>query len=227
MHKNAFRHAFKEVYDMPHAHIDMVSHHGLTDKLVIQNTMKHLGLSHEAIWQKMPQAVAKMVEYSQAHPTNGEGLEVLPGVETLLRALASRGDVLVGLVTGNLVEIAWLKMRALGLEGLFTEPKFGGFGSDHTERSELVRIARGAAEQILRQRSAHDSPVPCIGAHWHVGDTPNDMKAAVIGEARALGVLTGVFTEAELLEALGSGRGAILNDLSELEAVMKVFGLSL
>ncbi len=36
----------------------------------------------------------------------------------------------VGLVTGNLEPIAWGKMQALGLLEAFSEPHFGGFGSD-------------------------------------------------------------------------------------------------
>lgn len=35
------------------------------------------------------------------------------------------------LVTGNLEPIGWAKMRALGIEPLFTRPLFGGFGTDH------------------------------------------------------------------------------------------------
>jgi len=42
-----------------------------------------------------------------------------------------RGDVAVGLVTGNLEPIAWGKMQALGLLEAFSEPHFGGFGSDY------------------------------------------------------------------------------------------------
>ena len=37
----------------------------------------------------------------------------------------------VGLVTGNLEPIAWGKMQALGLLEAFSEPHFGGFGSDY------------------------------------------------------------------------------------------------
>lgn len=54
------------------------------------------------------------------------------------------------LVTGNLEPIGWAKMRALGIAHLFTEPNFGGFGSDFCsgdtefmwkDRCEFVKIA--------------------------------------------------------------------------------------
>lgn len=44
--------------------------------------------------------------------------------------MQARGDVLTCLVTGNLEPIGWAKMQALGLKQLFSEPHFGGFGSE-------------------------------------------------------------------------------------------------
>ena len=62
-----------------------------------------------------------------------------------------RKDVSFGLVTGNLEPIGWGKMRALGVLSLFSEPLWGGFGSDFCsgdtgepwrDRGELVRLAK-------------------------------------------------------------------------------------
>ena len=44
--------------------------------------------------------------------------------------MQARGNVLTCLVTGNLEPIGWAKMQALGLKQLFSEPNFGGFGSE-------------------------------------------------------------------------------------------------
>jgi hypothetical protein len=59
--------------------------------------------------------------------------------------LQARPDVATCLVTGNLEPIGWGKMRALGIEHLFTQPRFGGFGSDHC-RWALRGRGSGAAE---------------------------------------------------------------------------------
>ena len=62
----------------------------------------------------------------------------------------ARKDVAYGLVTGNLQVIGWGKMEALGIAADFSQPLFGGFGSDYCsgntaetwrDRGELVRIA--------------------------------------------------------------------------------------
>lgn len=60
-------------------------------------------------------------------------------------------------MTGNLQPIGWAKMEALGIKHLFSEPYFGGFGSDYCnpdnsdqswkDRAELVKIAAQKAEK--------------------------------------------------------------------------------
>ena len=62
--------------------------------------------------------------------------EVLPGVLSLLSELSMRDDVVLGLGTGNTEPAAFAKLARGGLDSFFT---FGGFGSDHTDRAELLR----------------------------------------------------------------------------------------
>ena len=81
-------------------------------------------------------------------------------MKDLLVTLAAREDVVVALVTGNLEQIAWTKMRRLGIYEHFTAPGLGGFGSDHTLRGELVKIAA--------VRTAEELGVE-VGARFHVG----------------------------------------------------------
>ena len=73
--------------------------------------------------------------------------------------MQDRDDVLTCLVTGNLQPIGWAKMEALGIKHLFSEPCFGGFGSDYCnpdnsdqswkDRAELVKIAAQKAEKLF------------------------------------------------------------------------------
>jgi len=159
-----------------------------------------------------------MVEYAMQHASEvGEGLEVLAGVRELLEALARRDEVVVGLVTGNLEDIAWLKMEGLGIRQYFSVPNFGGFGSDHSERGELVRIAANRAEQLFpggfRLRA-------------HVGDTPNDIRAAEYGGALAIGVCTGIFSQKELRDVSQSETPAIiLDNLLNTKSFLGILGL--
>lgn len=59
----------------------------------------------------MPELQESMIRFALSNQERAaEGLEALPGVPELLRALAARQDVLTCLVTGNLEPIAWLKV---------------------------------------------------------------------------------------------------------------------
>jgi len=213
-HKGAFTHAFKEVHGIADASIDEIVHHGLTDALVSARLLAHRGVAADEIERRWPEVAASMVRYAEAHRLEaGDGLQLLPGVFEALSLLKERGAV-VGLVTGNLVDIAKFKMEALGIRHLFTQlpglELFGGFGSDHAERGELVRIAAARAR-------AHAAG---ITVSWHVGDTPADVTAAQFGGARAIGVCTGVFPAAQLLAA--NPEAAIFSDLSDTHRLLEV-----
>lgn len=126
MHTLAFNHAYKKVFGVD-ANISEVKHAGSTDQLILLHVLLNRGFDKSEVVAKMPELKQAMVEYAEANSeTAGEGLELLPGVEATLKALQKREDVRVGLVTGNLEPIAWMKMRALGIHGYFSEPNFGG-----------------------------------------------------------------------------------------------------
>ncbi len=164
--------------------MDQVEHHGMTDPLILIKVQLHRGLSQEEAKDNLEPLKAAMVEYAMANkppPTKASGLVLLPGVTELLERLqaASRvHNLKVGLVTGNLEPIAWSKMEALGIRHLFSEPSFGGFGSDYcshniengaADRAELVRIA-------ARRAAATASGFEVV-ARFHIGDAPNDVLA--------------------------------------------------
>ncbi len=112
-------------------------------------------------------------------------------------------------------------MEALGLYPLFTKPVFGGFGSDHCsgnteeswrDRAELVRIAYRKAVA-----AGYD-----VESHIHVGDTPADILAAEHGGARAVGVLTGVFSKQELLDVSKEESTVILEGLHAVDEFLEL-----
>jgi len=219
-HKDAFAHAFKIVHGLD-TNIDVIAHHGSTDQLVIESVLKHHGVERDVIWAKMPECCDAMLAYAYGSAAAGfaaTGLELLPGVKELLSRLAERDDCVVALVTGNLERIAWIKMKALGVEGLFTKPGIGGFGSDDTERGALVRIAR--------KRCLEKLGVEVVAA-VHVGDTPNDVKAAEVGDAKAIAVTTGVFDADALLNAAGDKANVtVMDGLTDVDAVLRACGLA-
>lgn len=227
MHRGAFAHAFKSVCGFE-ASIDEVPHHGMTDPLILLKVQLHRGLSHADACNNLDALKTAMVEYALANkppPSEESGLVLLPGVKAFLERLHQRPDVYVGLCTGNLEPIAWSKMEALGIRHLFTEPPIGGFGSDYCgmdidkgaeDRAELVKTA---AKRVAAVR-----PGLRIGRCLHIGDAPNDVKAAVMASAEPIGVTTGIFSREELLVAAPSC--LVLDDLSKTDEVLMALGLS-
>ena len=218
-HKDAFAHGFRHVYGIETT-IDVISHHGSTDQLVTESVLKFHGYDDGEIWSKMPEHVRAMSEYAvNCDADAAHGLELLPGVLDLLQNLKSRDDVVVCLVTGNLEPIGWAKMERLEIAEYFTPPRFGGFGSDHTDRGELVRIAA--------ERCMVNFPNADLGdRRFHFGDTPNDVKAAEVAGATAIGLLTGIFSRRELAESSRLESPIIFDDLSRTDDVLKAMGLA-
>ena len=133
----------------------------------------------------------------------------LPGAAQVLRALSEHGDVTQSVLTGNTRPAAETKLRAFGLEE-HLDFEIGAYGTDSDTRASLVAIARQRAGRAHgRPYAAEDTVL--------IGDTPNDVAAALGGGARIIAVATGKDTAADLAAA---GARAVLPDLTDTRAVL-------
>ena len=133
---------------------------------------------------------------------------LMPGVPALLDRLEARGDVVLGLLTGNVVRGAGLKLRAGGLDP--DRFRVGAYGSDSAHRPDLPAIAAARAAPLF-------GGTPGGAAVVIVGDTPADVTCGRGIGARAVAVATGSYAVAVLQEA---GAHAAFDDLSDTEAVL-------
>lgn len=130
------------------------------------------------------------------------------GAHEALAALAARDGVVQSLLTGNLEANAAVKLGAFGLER-YVDLEVGGYGSDpHTERSDLVAVARA------RAGAKYGEPTATV----LVGDTPLDVRAAHAAGARAVAVATGPYGAPSLRAA---GADAVLSDLRDTAALVR------
>ena len=204
-HPNAFRSAIKEVYGVD-ANIDSINYEGMTDQQIILEVLLKKGLSEDDIKLKLQECMNLMSEhFSQA--IGKEEIRPMAGVRELLDEL-NKHHLIMGLVTGNVEKIARIKLSRAGLEKYF---KVGGFGSDHINRAELVKLAIKEAKEKFK--------LPDGKIVFVIGDTPKDIKAAVEGGAIAVGVATGIHTKEELNEA---GAHAVLKNLQDKNKVLEV-----
>lgn len=107
-------------------------------------------------------------------------------IESVL--VAKQEGYRVGLCTGNFEKVAYAKVKAAGLDGVFT---FGGFGGRHENRNDLP----ASADQ--NYRGIHGGK-PTPNQYVIIGDTPNDIRCAKYFGAKAIAVTTGGFSMEEL-----------------------------
>jgi len=140
----------------------------------------------------------------------GGGPGVLPGVRSLLERLAGDQTYHVALLTGNFSQTAEIKLGYFDLWRHFT---WGAFGEDAVHRNDLLPVALAR----FRERTGQDiAPADVV----IIGDTPNDVEVARVGQARSVCVTTGQFDRASLLAA---GADVVFHDLSDVDEVLRVF----
>jgi phosphoglycolate phosphatase-like HAD superfamily hydrolase len=113
---------------------------------------------------------------------------ILPGVLQLLEQLASQPDTTLGLLTGNLVRGAKLKLQHYDLWRFFA---FGGFADDHHDRNELGAFALS--------RALEGTGINFAGSQVDViGDTGHDIACGKAFGARTIAVATGGWSREQL-----------------------------
>ena len=187
--KIAFARALRETYATA-GPVGTFRFAGMTDPECVTEIMRLAGVAEEVIHQRRDECLRRYVEHLESEMPNYEGARLFPGVRELLERLNKLDDVVVGLLTGNVLRGAQLKLRRWNLEPYF---RFGAFGDDHADRSVLAAIALEKARALLGQ--------PFMGSDTTViGDTPKDISCARAIGARAVAVATGQVTRQELAE---------------------------
>ncbi|HEX8371995.1 MAG TPA: HAD family hydrolase [Chthoniobacterales bacterium] len=115
---------------------------------------------------------------------------LLPGILELLTEIKKRPELVVALLTGNLVRGAEIKLAHFGIWHFF---EFGAFADDHHIRNELGPFARARALE------KHGVEFPPEGIYV-VGDTPKDIACGRAIGAKTVAVATGEYSTAELAE---------------------------
>lgn len=125
---------------------------------------------------------------------------LMPGVEAVLEHLTGR-NALLGVATGNLEAIGWIKLERAGLRKWF---QMGGFSDHYLVRAEMVAAAAQKARTLLGNAHAE----VCV-----VGDTPRDIEAARAASLPVVAVATGHFSFDELAALGPDGCATTLADL--------------
>ena len=178
VHYHAFHAALREAYGIE-AKIDGVPVHGNTDPGILRAVARRAGLSDAEFESRLPAAIACMCA-AAAHNASGMAPELCPSIPEFLAALHNDSKLL-GVVSGNLEAIGWLKLEAAGIRQYFA---FGSFSDRRESRAEIF----GHGMEEVRRLLGATSRI-CF-----VGDTPADIEAARQVGSPILAVATGIFT---------------------------------
>jgi phosphoglycolate phosphatase-like HAD superfamily hydrolase len=156
---------------------------GMTDPAIVRQGLVALGVPEADLERESAATLEAYVEVLAEVTAAATNFRVHAGIEAALDLLAARPATATGLGTGNIEVGARIKLERVGLAHRFP---FGGFGSDHILRAELVRAGavRGAARlgvPLGRCRVVV------------VGDTPKDIAAARDIGAESIAVATGSY----------------------------------
>jgi phosphoglycolate phosphatase len=181
---------------------------GRTEPVIFRDALRVNGIeASEDLYEKFA------AEQAQGYADHLDELHrqgrALPGAREALEALAERHDVTQSVLTGNTRPAAEIKLRAFGLDR-YVNFDIGAYGTDDDTRANLVGIARQRAEKVHAQDYEDGQTIL-------IGDTSNDVAAALGSGARIIAVATGNETTADLAKA---GARTVLPDLSDATAVL-------
>ncbi len=162
-----------------------VSLQGRTDSSIMRDLLAFLELpATEVEESRFRQAYLKLLP--KMLPLGNARLQ--PGIRALLDAVHAHQDIHQGLLTGNLVEGARLKLSHLEIWHYF---EFGAYADDSADRNKLGPFALARAKEKL----GIDFPPERV---WIIGDTPFDIACGKAIGAKTIAVATGSFSVIEL-----------------------------
>jgi phosphoglycolate phosphatase-like HAD superfamily hydrolase len=189
---------------------------GRTDRAIILQTLgmagiadpaAHLGAFIDGLAREAPAFGERVRQRGHALPGAAEALAALAALAGPPNGHAARARQSV--LTGNIRPLAEVKLGALGLRD-HLDLNIGAYGDTHEVRAELVPVARERAAAVTGTDFSGEATVL-------VGDTPLDVAAALATGARAVGVATGDYPEADLAAA---GAHAVLPSLADIRRVL-------
>ncbi len=165
---------------------------GKTDTQIVWDVMTAANFDPEDVLARMQPTLSRYAELLGADLTTDE-IRVLDGVVSLLDTLSVRSDAVTGLLTGNILEGARIKLSRAGLDHYFFNgvPVIGAFGCDSMHRHELASLAVRRAGDITGHTFNGKSVVI-------VGDSPYDILCGKHLNVKSVAVTTGWHSAQEL-----------------------------
>ena len=160
---------------------------GKTDPMLIQELCEQ-SIKRNLNQEESQEVVERYTRYFEEELKVIELFRLLPGIPHLLELIAKQENCVMGIATGNFERPAWAKLKKGKLDSYF---KFGGFGSDSGDRTELTQKAIERGAKWLGSRFLKESV-------YLVGDTYRDVEVGKKLGVKTIAVATGRESHADL-----------------------------
>jgi phosphoglycolate phosphatase len=182
---------------------------GNTDRNIIYTLLNRSGVREAIMEETTNRSLESYLKKLKQELKRDELVTILPGVKQLLSVLKSDNRFALGLLTGNVLQVAQIK---LAKDNLFSFFPIGAFGDDALKREQLPSFAIQRAERYY----GHFFDRMDI---WLVGDSVNDIRCAQVNHLKSLAVASGHMKESELAEYRPS---ALIPDLIQTEKIVNI-----
>lgn len=204
-----YANAFHAAVGTPMVHKADVT--GQTEPSILIATLRLHGIAEDEPYLSRYQK-ALPAEYDRHRDELAQRGRILPGAQQTLAALAGRPDLVQSVLTGNLREVARIKLEVFGLDP-YVDLDAGSFGDDDTDRPRLVAIAQHRATAKYGTVFDRDNTVV-------IGDSSHDINTGMQGGAHTAGVASGSESIGQLRSAGADVAWPDLIDTPSIEAFL-------
>lgn len=205
--KRAVKDALHAVYGET-GQVERYNMAGRTDPQILREVLGQAGLDRaridagmDAFWDVYVRVLRETLDPAS--------VRALPGAAALVDRVEAEDDTVLGLLTGNVLEGARIKVDAAGLG--FDRFQVGAYGSDDGDRAELPAIAVRRAKERTGVEFARKQIVI-------IGDTPFDISCGEALGVRTIATATGTYSQDELAAC---NPDHLFADLTDTEAVWR------
>lgn len=174
--KNIFIDTFFDIYGQTISMEQMPRFSGNTDLQILNQMADAIGFDKELVAQKVEDFWNLKLDRFKQYCT-AEYIQLIPGVEQLLKSLKSNDEYELSLVTGNSIKNAFQKLSSYHLDSYFTD---GAFGNDNSDRNQLPPLAVNRVNHRVGNL-LYTSQNTII-----IGDTNSDLLAAKTNNMKAM-----------------------------------------
>ena len=187
----------------------MVDFIGNTDQNIIQILLHRNGIGESDVPEMSSIILQKYLKHLKVELAKDGVIQILPGVLKLLQSVKADTRFSLGLLTGNMLAAAQIK---LSQKQLFDYFPIGAFGDDALKREQLPPFAIQRAEKYYGQFFVRKDI-------WLIGDSVNDIRCAQHNHLKCLAVASGHTPKEELASYRPT---ALVDDLQDTAAILNI-----